>query len=217
MANFSQQLDDIMNRVRDDNRAAADDLQRRLLEAHNNFIALGEACGMRFVVAAHLEHNQVEQLPELAVPRRLDFGNDDAQDDGVWDAGAGGGVQELDDGVQEEFGEGVEQAFGWGAYPEEAVPGGDEASESDDSDGDSSDSGEDSDVEDDQASESDDSDGDSSDSGEDSDAEDDPGGHFAAELAFRAAEDDSDVEDDPMELDDLDNDFNDYSLHQRHP
>ena len=94
--------------------------------------------------------------------------------------------------------DGVQPAFGWGAYPEEAVPEGDGASESDDSDSE------------------DDNDGPLPAMVRAAPAvEDDPGGYFAAELAFRAAENNNDVDDDPM--DDLDNDFNDCNLHQYYP
>ena len=72
MSLFGQQLDDIMNQVRHIDRAVADRLQAQLIEQHNIFVELGEACGLGFSV-------DVRRLPEQP-PQNDEVVNDDERE-----------------------------------------------------------------------------------------------------------------------------------------
>lgn len=72
MSLFGQQLDNIMNQVRHIDRAVADRLQAQLIEQHNIFVELGEACGLGFSV-------DVRRLPEQP-PQNDEVVNDDERE-----------------------------------------------------------------------------------------------------------------------------------------
>ena len=56
MALFGHQLDNIMNQIRHLDREAAQRLQQQLIQAHNEFVALGQACGLHFIVDVERNH-----------------------------------------------------------------------------------------------------------------------------------------------------------------
>lgn len=72
MSLFGQQLDNIMNQVRHIDRGVADRLQAQLIEQHNIFVELGEACGLGFSV-------DVRRLPEQP-PQNDEVVNDDERE-----------------------------------------------------------------------------------------------------------------------------------------
>jgi hypothetical protein len=76
MALFGDQLDNIMNRIRHLDREAAQRLQQQLIQAHNEFVALGQACGLHFAVDVQRNHGAAV-LQEGPIDDPVPEGDDD--------------------------------------------------------------------------------------------------------------------------------------------
>jgi len=90
MALFGDQLDNIMNQIRHLDREAAQRLQQQLIQAHNEFVALGQACGLHFAVDVQRNHGAAV-LQEGPIDEPVPEGETSSDDDDPMS------IDELDD------------------------------------------------------------------------------------------------------------------------